>query len=108
MFFTDHTIRHQRDLVHVEAQVSILIGLPGFSEVLNKHKKNRTNKQKVNKSAALCFTCVGLYRIAVTVFVEIPGSVKTPLHLWSRLWRIHQLTDESKTRDDYKGKIHQK
>lgn len=58
MFFTDHTIRHQRDLVHVEAQVSILIGLPGFSEVLNKHKKNRTNKTKSQQvSSSVLYMC---------------------------------------------------
>lgn len=38
-------------------------------------------------------TCRGvrIYRIAVTVFVEIPGSVKTPLHLRSRLRGVSQL-----------------
>jgi len=37
-----------------------------------------------------------MYRVAVTVFVEVPGSVETPLHLLNGIWRICKLTKEIK------------
>lgn len=41
-----------------------------------------------------------MYRVAVTVFVEIPGGVKTPLHLRSKLWGVSQLKEEDGKEDD--------
>lgn len=40
--------------------------------------------------------CVCIYRVAMTVFVQVPGSVEAPLHLWNRVWRFCQLGNKSK------------
>ena len=49
--------------------------------------------------------CTCVYRVAVAVFVEVPGSIETPLHLMKRLWGVGQLREEErKTEQDSKFK----
>lgn len=44
----------------------------------------------------ILFLCVSVYRVAMTVLVEVPGSIETPLHLWNRLRGISQLREETR------------
>lgn len=43
--------------------------------------------------------CVFMYRVAVPVFVEVPGGIETPLHLWNRLRGVSQLKEEERRKD---------
>lgn len=40
-----------------------------------------------------------MYRVAMTVFVEVPGSVKTPLHLWNRLRGFSKLRKNERKKE---------
>lgn len=96
------TVRYQRDFVQVEAEVAILVGLPGLPVVLQSRKYTFIHIALSPRHIFVCLSVVHVYctrprtyRVAVAVFVKVPGSVEAPLHLGCRERRLGQLTTKT-------------